>query len=379
MRVVFCIYDFSASNRPLQPWLTIDRVGNWLAKQGHDVHLITDVNKVDDAGGIIMHHVPSLRGNASGEITRLITRIRPDCVVVTVTPLNLVSTKWFGSVPARWIAFASYAFYHPTEIARAIRWVSPRHLLPYARHLLVPEFLWARMLKRRFYAVVCQSARTTARIESACGPHSAVRMVTIPPGVNGDIWNFVAESGRQGVKDAPLLYVGASRAIRGFPVLLQALRIVARDGVRLRVLARGADNTRLEALRVEIADLGLTDVVELVGGWIEPSALADEIRRAAAVVLPFVLVPSELPVSVIESLAVGTPVIATDIDGLPSAVGDAGLIVPAGNPRALAEALRRMCEDVKLHDRLTKQASIIGQSVLSWDDVALQWQGLLDG
>lgn len=65
------------------------------------------------------------------------------------------------------------------------------------------------------------------------------------------------------------------------------------------------------------------------------------------------------PHGVVESLAVGTPVITTAVGGVPDVVADGvnGLLVPAGDPEAFADALRTFFEDADLRDRLRAAAA----------------------
>jgi glycosyltransferase involved in cell wall biosynthesis len=65
-----------------------------------------------------------------------------------------------------------------------------------------------------------------------------------------------------------------------------------------------------------------------------------------------------LPHAAVEALAVGTPVVATAVGGVPEVVHDDenGLLVPAGDVSALAAALRRMLDDDALRDRLAAGA-----------------------
>ena len=65
-----------------------------------------------------------------------------------------------------------------------------------------------------------------------------------------------------------------------------------------------------------------------------------------------------LPVVFMESLALHRPVVSTYIAGIPELAvdGETALVVPAGNPDALAVALRRACTDEELRARLVARA-----------------------
>jgi colanic acid/amylovoran biosynthesis glycosyltransferase len=64
-----------------------------------------------------------------------------------------------------------------------------------------------------------------------------------------------------------------------------------------------------------------------------------------------------LPTVILESLALGTPVVATPVTGIPEAVldGQTGLLVPEGDAVALADALDRLVDDADLRCRLAEQ------------------------
>lgn len=134
------------------------------------------------------------------------------------------------------------------------------------------------------------------------------------------------------------IYLGRLSREKGVPTLLAALR--QRTGTRLtcRILGEGP----LEAdLRRQASDWGL-DRVEF-SGYLAGEPLQAAIRGAA-----FTVVPSEwyenLPFAVLESFALGTPVVGSRIGGLPEMVldGETGLTFTMGDSRALAEALDRM-------------------------------------
>ena len=107
--------------------------------------------------------------------------------------------------------------------------------------------------------------------------------------------------------------------------------------VTIRFAAAGHGPLAVE-VRAEHARLGLGDRFALLGHR------DDAIRLLAGADL-FVLASGHegLPVAVMEALALGVPVVATRVGGLPEVVTDGvdGLLVPPGDPAALAAAIRR--------------------------------------
>ena len=81
---------------------------------------------------------------------------------------------------------------------------------------------------------------------------------------------------------------------------------------------------------------------------------------ARAAVLPSLW--ENLPHAAVEALAVGAPVVATAVGGVPEVIHDDenGLLVPPGDVAALAAALRRMLADDELHDRLAAGRQAVG-------------------
>ena len=73
---------------------------------------------------------------------------------------------------------------------------------------------------------------------------------------------------------------------------------------------------------------------------------------------------------VTEALARGVPVLATDVGGVPEALGHGGLLVPPGDPEAFGAALRRWLEDASLRERLRRAARERRATLPGWDDTA---------
>jgi glycosyltransferase involved in cell wall biosynthesis len=70
-------------------------------------------------------------------------------------------------------------------------------------------------------------------------------------------------------------------------------------------------------------------------------------------------------------MACGVPVVATDGGALPEVVGDAGLIVPAKDPVALADAIRRLLRDPALQRKLALAGRARIEARFNWREAAL--------
>jgi glycosyltransferase involved in cell wall biosynthesis len=140
--------------------------------------------------------------------------------------------------------------------------------------------------------------------------------------------------------DPPVVaYTGRLVAEKGLHVLLDAARWLP-AGVRVRVTGSGRLSEELAA-RVRAERLP----VDLLGAA-TPAGAADELARASVAVLP-ALWWENGPMAVLEAAAAGVPVVATAMGGIPESVRHdrTGLLVPAGDARALARALTLLLED----------------------------------
>ena len=162
-----------------------------------------------------------------------------------------------------------------------------------------------------------------------------------------------------GITDgAVLAFAGRLGPQKALAVALEALATV--DGVSLLIAGDGPERVRLER---RSAELGLGTRVRFLGA-ISRERVLRLFRAADASVLPSAW--ENFPHTVVEALAVGCPVIATAVGGVPEVVrdGENGLLVAPGDPGALAAAVSRFFGDRDLRERLAASApaSVSGYS-----------------
>lgn len=105
------------------------------------------------------------------------------------------------------------------------------------------------------------------------------------------------------------------------------------------------------AARALAQRLGIVDRVE-TPGWMTGATKAQWLARATIYALPSYA--EGLPMSVLEAMAAGAPVVATPVGGISDVLSDGvhGLLVPPGDVVALVAALARLLDDAGLRDRL---------------------------
>ena len=154
----------------------------------------------------------------------------------------------------------------------------------------------------------------------------------------------------EGVEDA-LVFAGRLGPQKALGVALQALADVPDAS-----LAVAGDGPQRAALEGRARELGLDGRVSFLGSVPREQVLR-LFHAADASLLPSAW--ENFPHTVVEALAVGCPVIATAVGGVPEVVrdGENGLLVPPGDPGALAAAIARFFADDALRARLRDAAA----------------------
>jgi len=196
--------------------------------------------------------------------------------------------------------------------------------------------------------------------------------ILITPGV--DLERFVpGPSPSQRPRD--LVYVGRidrTSAWKGIDVLLRAMTLLADlPDVRLRLV--GSGDALPDHLR-QAQELGIAERVEATGA-LRGGELVDAIGQAAVMVLPSTTHAECAGTVLMEGMACGTPVVASDVGSLAYVVqdGEAGLIVPPGDAEALAAACRKLLEDGELADRMGKAGRARAENHFAWPLLAQKY------
>ena len=174
-----------------------------------------------------------------------------------------------------------------------------------------------------------------------------------------------------------LLCVASLTPRKGHAVLFQALARLRALNWRLRCAGSpDLDPATATALRRLVDRLGLTGRIEFLG-QLEAAALASEYQRTDVFVLPSF--HEGYGMALAEALARGLPVVSTTAGAIPDTVpAAAGLLVPAGDEVALADALRRIMTEDAVRERLAAGARAVRHDLPDWPAACARFAAALD-
>ncbi|MCG8548337.1 MAG: glycosyltransferase, partial [Alphaproteobacteria bacterium] len=138
--------------------------------------------------------------------------------------------------------------------------------------------------------------------------------------------------------EAPrLVCVGRLCVHKAQPILVAAAERLRDAGVVFEIVLVGDGPMRAE-VEAAIGRAGLEDRITITG-WVDSARVRNEVSAARALVLPSI--SENLPVVIMEAMALGRPVVSTYVAGIPELVrpGETGWLVPASDVEALADAL----------------------------------------
>jgi len=177
-----------------------------------------------------------------------------------------------------------------------------------------------------------------------------------------------------------LLFVGRLVERKGVHVLIDAVASLRANGVRVEASIVG-DGPERRGLEARARERGVADVIRF-HGFVPDAALRERYRQSDAFVLPAVVDrkgdTEGLGVVLLEALAHGRPVIASDAGGIRDIVQHevTGLLVPSGDAGALASAIVRYIDEPAIATSLVASGRAHLATTFSWDSIVDRLSGM---
>jgi glycosyltransferase involved in cell wall biosynthesis len=201
----------------------------------------------------------------------------------------------------------------------------------------------AREAAERSDLIIAVSRFTAGQVEVLLKVDSA-RIRVIPHGVR-----LAPRAPDQAKREQMILFVGALQRRKNIIRLVEAFEHVDR-GWRL-VLAGAFGFAAQEALQRIEASPRRSDIQVL--GYVQDALLEDLYRRATVFAFPSLDEGFGMPV--LDAMARGVPVLASNVSAMPEVCGDAALLVDPMDSAAIAEGLRKLTTDEALRERLVRK------------------------
>ncbi len=230
-----------------------------------------------------------------------------------------------------------------------------------------------RLLVRRWYQFLTMQKRVVKKLPhivtvSMQSYRDSIEQFALKPeqlelvynGIDTEVFRPLPQQKRNPLRI--MTTASADQPLKGLRFLLRAMASLRGRFPQLELLVIGK-LTSDGATEKLLHELQLKDAVQFVSG-ISNGKLVEHYASAGVVVCPSLYEGFGLPAG--EAMACGVPVISSDGGALPEVVGDAGVIVPAGDSRALAQALETVLEDDVLRETLGQKGRARILKQFSW-------------
>ena len=383
--VVFVAHGFTRDNIRLQPWRYLFEIARRIAEVKNVVVITDGIENAKEElwdEGICVVRSCHLSVRRQDSLIQLISVYKPYQLWWSITPRSIAYWSLFRAIRCDKYAVITCPLYSYTQLVRAsLAGVPFDELKALWQQRLMPRWLLTMLLRGRTFKKVFTQSEANSSVLLQSGVQED-KLFVLRVGIDTadrepvDRQVLANEQARLGIgeKNTTLLYFGAIRKIRGFYALVDAFGLVAdeMEGVHLVVLARGADEEMTAALHGLIERHNLVGKVRVIGGWLTREQVWAHIELSDLVVLPFVIVPSDVPIAVLEAMARGRPVIGSQIDGIPELIAGRGKVVDPLNTKLFARAICSLIKNKSERDWLGENARNYMEHYPDWGVIGKQ-------
>lgn len=383
------------SNIRLQPWRYLHEVARQLAIQGHSVTIVSNGTLYDSRiGDVLVRRLPTVNlfhWQNNLPLQRALEEINPDLILWHLGLLSFLHQqldhRTWPNVPV--VGVFPGLIYNREELLRlGIKRLAYGYQLS-SVHLLgifVPKQLLCRAVNKGHLRCFVAQTETTGKrlLESGLLPK---QVKVIGPGVD-KIWHEFQLNGQPSmraelgyrVSDRVVLYFGSPASLRGLHTLIRAVKLIRQTDPSLKLLI--LNRRRVDELLREDAELrqllsqsAMKEHVNIVSGFLPKELLVRHVAACDVVALPFELVPSDAPLSILEAQALGKPIVTTKVASLPELAGSAlgqgaSYLAEPADPYSLAEALQKAMQQCE-------KPLINSPAVRSWQQMGKEWSHLI--
>ncbi len=235
---------------------------------------------------------------------------------------------------------------------------------------------WKRWLNQvvigRAHRIIVHSERNVGELADAGVDPGSISVIAMGVAVRPESGGITRADARRDLGLPPdagvALFFGNIRPYKGVDVLLEATALARASIPDLRVIIAGELWDGCTDPRERVRSLGIESQVLTRIGYAPDAEAARMFAAADVVVLPYVNFAAQSAVGAM-TLSYARPLLVSDVGGLPDLVRDERVVVPPGDPHALAGALVRVLTDDALRAKLEADARLV-RAELGWGRIA---------
>lgn len=394
MKIAFTTVDLFKGREYLMPWRTVMEVVKRMRSAGMEADVVSvpvspacECGSSSDMPLVIQELHIKKAPRDFGLFCKFVEDEGYD-VVIYPTPWRESlkgDFRAFADLKCRKIAYFPGGVYGWANNLALWRWGGLSVAKPYIIDTLTPYKRFANLMRSCGFEWVVGLSPYTAETVKRAGFEKSI---CILPGKDDfdqipDATNVFERLGLN-TGEKYLLFTGAPAPTRGAQVVAEACKMMAKQGeidgiTKVVFLMRKDVGSDFSVFQKSFDKIENKSRVQLILEKVSREELKTLMAHARGVMLPFLVVPSEIPITFFEVLSLGVPIITFDNGGTTAYLKDALLTCKSGCVKGLVTNMRRLWCDDALHTHLSGNALRIMAKHPTWDEVAAQWMDLIKG
>ncbi len=388
MNLAVATHDLTKHNSHLMPWRTVCEMVTRLNDQGQKAILLSlSGNASVIEGPSIPPNTVVIEKSRDKLERELRGIIQAYSLEALVWPLMWREPAWrtklIGRLSIPTVGYFPGGIYDVSDVLYAVRRIGIRASLPYVMECIVPKRGKLQDFKKSGIDNLIAMTAKTAQVICANGWESE-QVNVIPPGKDSEQLAseekpLPPEFAAALVGRSYFLFMGPPSGIRGIYELLEAFDRFADRRTDVCLVCLFRSDRPLEEARIARVMKSMRNSDRVWAKWesVDRDTLTAFVSACHAVVLPFVAVPSEIPLAVIEVMRYGKPVVTTMTGGTGEYVSAFGEVSPLGDISALANSMDKLINNDTYYQACCRKAKENYEKHPLWEQVALGWQTVI--
>jgi len=392
MRVTVICPNLYHDSLRLLPGRYVTEMVKYLQCGGHVVTIITNTGakalasaQVSGAKIETVKTVLVTIGYPNNELKHKVINSNPDILVWSIGQSSFWHLSWPSWIAWPVVGLFTAPIYTPNEIIR-LGLNEFRHNPQFYSYFLmsafVPTWLVQRVLNHPVVSsVIVLSEAVRQRLQQNGIPQEKIKVIY--PGL--DPVEYYESPVVNNKAELTALYLGSPYLYRGADIAIKALAHIQQHWgphLKLTILSRRHDNQLVadeNNLAALIERFQLQNQVQIISGFLSAAEVQQQLCQADMILLPFKLIPSDMPLTIMEGMSHGKAVITSALGSTVEVLADGrGLTVPPNNPTALAQAIMSLIYAPATRQLMGQKAqNYMIQSWPTWQEMGQQVETVL--